>query len=105
MLITRTSMITGVTRALDLDVTEEQLFLYYEDGILIQSAFPNLTPGEREFIKTGISEEEWKELFTEENYTFLNGDFEDDQPTDMEEWEDLADAGFGTDEDYGYYGD
>lgn len=33
-------------------------------------------------------------------------DFEDDgQPDEMQEWEGLADAGYGTDEDYGYYGD
>lgn len=28
----------------------------------------------------------------------------DGQPDEMQEWEGLADAGYGTDEDYGYYG-
>jgi hypothetical protein len=29
----------------------------------------------------------------------------DGQPDEMLEWEGLADAGFGTDEDYGYFGE
>ena len=28
---------------------------------------PHLTPGEREFILTGITDEEWDELFAEED--------------------------------------
>jgi hypothetical protein len=30
---------------------------------LIQDIFPNLPHGEREFIKTGITPQEWEELF------------------------------------------
>jgi hypothetical protein len=30
---------------------------------------------------------------------------DDGQPDEMQEWAGLADAGYGTDEDYGYYGD
>ena len=29
----------------------------------IQDAMPNLTPDEREFIKTGITPKEWDEMF------------------------------------------
>jgi hypothetical protein len=32
------------------------------DGELIQNAFPNLSAGDREFIKTGITEESWEEM-------------------------------------------
>lgn len=62
MEITRTSKLSGVTRTLDLNITQEQL-LSYERGLNIQHAFPDLTPAEREFFMTGITEEEWKELF------------------------------------------
>jgi len=62
MKITRTSRLSGVTRTMDLDVTEAQV-LAFENGELVQRAFSHLTPGEREFILTGISEEEWEKIF------------------------------------------
>lgn len=61
--ITRTSSLTGKTNTLELSVTKEQLALYESGSILLQSAFPNLTPPEREFIKTGITPAEWEEFF------------------------------------------
>lgn len=60
MKITRTSMITGQTHTLDLPVTEFELTLF-QKGMLIQEAFPNLSAGEREFILTGITPEEWQQ--------------------------------------------
>lgn len=62
MTITRKSMISGITRSLDLAVTEEQLQSYL-NGELLQNAFPNLSASDREFIKSGITDEEWKALF------------------------------------------
>jgi hypothetical protein len=50
---------------MDLPVTQDQLDEYY-DGVLLQEAFPNLSPGEREFIKTGITDEEWEAAFQEQ---------------------------------------
>jgi len=35
----------------------------YEDGALIQDAFPYLTSGQRELILTGISDEMWGDMF------------------------------------------
>jgi hypothetical protein len=35
----------------------------YEDGELIQSAFPYLTPGQRELLVTGITDEMWDDMF------------------------------------------
>ncbi len=55
-------MATGEVRTLDLPVTEEQIAAYAA-GELIQNAFPHLSASEREFIKTGITDEEWDELF------------------------------------------
>jgi hypothetical protein len=61
MLITRTSLFTGVTRTIDIPVTQEQLD-DWNNGMLIQDAMPNLSADQREFIKTGITENEWSYL-------------------------------------------
>lgn len=62
MKITRTSKLTGITRTKEIDVTEDQL-LAWEMGKLIQDAMPQLSADDREFIKTGITGEEWDQLF------------------------------------------
>ena len=62
MQITRTNPFNGEVNTLNIDVTDEQVQAYM-DGALIQNAFPHLTAGEREFIKTGITEEAWEEMF------------------------------------------
>jgi len=66
MKITRTSMLTGKTRTLDLNVTPQQL-AKWKAGILIQDAMPLLNDDEREFVKTGITAEEWKATFGDED--------------------------------------
>ena len=58
MLITRTSSLSGNTNSMEIEVTQEQLSSW-ENGTLIQNAMPNLSADEREFIKTGITPEEW----------------------------------------------
>ena len=65
MKVTRTSAFTGVTRTLDLPITEQDLRAW-NNGMLIQDACPDLTDEEREFIMTGVSPEEWKAAFGEE---------------------------------------
>jgi hypothetical protein len=62
MKVTRTSFYSGVTRTLDLDITEAQVQAY-QDGAMIQIAFPNLSDADREFILTGVTGEEWIEMF------------------------------------------
>ena len=62
MTIKRTSSLTGVTRTKEIDVTIEQV-LAWEEGELIQNAMPHLSADDREFIKTGITGEEWDQLF------------------------------------------
>lgn len=44
---------------------------------LIQDLFPNLSPHEREFIQTGITRDEWDEIFGDESEvdTELSEDF------------------------------
>jgi len=59
MKITRKSQVSGQLHTLDLPVTAEQLRAY-EQGTLVQDAFPHLSPADREFILTGITAEEWQ---------------------------------------------
>ena len=66
MKITRKSMLTGKTRTLDLNVTPQQLSKW-KAGILIQDAMPLLNDDEREFVMTGITAEEWKATFGDED--------------------------------------
>ena len=63
MQIIRPSPFSGNTNVMEIDVTLEQLSSWQVDGILIQDAMPHLTPDEREFIKTGITPEEWDSAF------------------------------------------
>jgi hypothetical protein len=63
MLITRTSPFTGMIRTKDIPVSKEAYALWKTGGMLIQRAMPNLTPDQREFIKTGITAEEWDNTF------------------------------------------
>jgi hypothetical protein len=62
MLIIRKSPFSGTVNKREIDVTEEQLQLW-ESGVLAQNAFPQLSPSDREFIMTGITDEEWDETF------------------------------------------
>ena len=61
MLITKTSMLSGETRSLDLDITQDQIDLW-EGGMVIQNAMPDLSVDEREFIMTGVTAEEWESM-------------------------------------------
>jgi len=63
MPITRTSMITGITHTRDLPVTQEQIDRWQNGEALIQDAMPQLSNPDREFVKTGITPEEWIEEF------------------------------------------
>lgn len=63
MNITRTSIVSNITRTLELDCTPEQVQAW-EEGELAQNAFPNLDASEREFVMTGITSEEWDDMFS-----------------------------------------
>lgn len=64
--LTRKSVLTQREHTLHIPkLTKEKLPLLSEElrhaeDLLIQDAFPELTPDEREFILTGITSEEWK---------------------------------------------
>lgn len=63
MNVTRKSLYSGIERTLDLPVTERQL-IAWENGQYAQTAFPDCTPAEREFIMTGVTSEEWETMFS-----------------------------------------
>ena len=65
MLITRTSMLSGITRTRELPVTQKQMDIYEHTDEKIQDVFPELSAGDREFIMTGITDEEWDAAFKE----------------------------------------
>lgn len=60
-----------------LNVTREQMHRYYNREDLIQNIFPDLTPSEREFIKTGYCDEC-------QNILFAPPEEEDDDELDDE---------------------
>lgn len=66
MKITRTSMMSGITRTLDIPVTMNQLQEHASGG-LIQKVMSNLSEDDREFILTGMTAEEWDEGFLYED--------------------------------------
>ena len=65
MQITKASPITSKETSMEIDVTEDQIKAW-ENGQLIQDAMPNLSADEREFIMTGITPDEWDEVFGDE---------------------------------------
>lgn len=65
MLITRKSPLTGAEQTRELDVTQEEI-VAWAGGTLIQRAMPRLSAAEREFVKTGYTEEDWAKMFPPE---------------------------------------
>jgi hypothetical protein len=69
IIITKRSDISGKVNSMELPITMEQ----YQEGLeacnsgaYIQNVFPMLNSGQREFLKTGITPEEWDEIFGSE---------------------------------------
>lgn len=71
--VTRMSPLTRVENTMELPITQEQLDEFERPGRtrLIQDIFPELTPPQREFVKTGYTPEDWQAIF---------GSGEDEEP-------------------------
>ena len=65
MQITRKSIMTGITRITEMDITPDQLERI-DKGEYVQNVVPNLSIDDREFLISGITKEEWAEAFGEE---------------------------------------
>lgn len=70
---TRKSLATGITHTVDLPITQEAWDKFLKSNVMIQHAFPYLSPEQREFLISGTTPEEWGNLF---------GDEEDDEEED-----------------------
>ncbi len=66
MKITRKSMYSGMIYIREINVTQEQLDEWTNTHALIQDVMPHLSADDREFLMTGITPDEWKSMFTEE---------------------------------------
>jgi hypothetical protein len=63
--VMRVSPLTGKTNIMKLDISLDQI-RQWENGLgLIQDIMPNLTASEREFIMTGMTDDDWDEAFGE----------------------------------------
>ena len=65
MIIKRTSEFSGITREVELPVTIEQMGRFESGLETLQDIFSNLPVDDREFIKSGITADEWDQMFTE----------------------------------------
>jgi hypothetical protein len=74
MKVTRKSLITGKIHTMELPVNPLELDAYHVGNANIQDVFPHLTPEQREFIKSGITPEEWAAHIAD------NEDREDSEP-------------------------
>lgn len=66
MIIVRKSPVTGKMNYRIIDITEAQ-YLAWENGELIQSAMPEISSDDREFIVSGCTPEDFDSLITEED--------------------------------------
>ena len=64
MLIYKKSTISGKINGMMIPVSKNQINRW-ENGELIQDVMPDLTKDEREFMISGITQEEWYGLFGE----------------------------------------
>jgi hypothetical protein len=64
MRITRTSKISGITRTKEIAITPAQLREVDDPQRkrLIQEILPHLSPADREFLITGVTDEEWAQM-------------------------------------------
>jgi hypothetical protein len=84
MIVERKSPFTGDTHRIDLPVTAQQVEEWNAGEKLIQDVFPNLTRGQREYIKSGVTEEEWASIFSPGTKTVDEEDEEDEEESEAE---------------------
>lgn len=77
MNITHISQLSGIERTIELPITQAQIDAH-TNGEHIQVVMRNLTPGQREFYMTGITDEEWDRAFPEEDETTGSGGPDED---------------------------
>jgi len=63
MRILRKSALTGNVNTMDINVTDEQFTKYLGSNECIQNVLPDLSVDEREFLISGITQDEWNKAF------------------------------------------
>lgn len=63
MKIKRKSVVTGIERTMDIPANPEDFMLWSEGFVAIDEAMPYLNIADREFILSGMTPNEWEELF------------------------------------------
>lgn len=66
MKITKVSMTSRIERTRNLPVTPDQIAAW-EGGALIQNVMPHLSEDDREWLISGMTPEEWHEVFGEDD--------------------------------------
>jgi hypothetical protein len=66
MLIKRKSVISGIERVRNIPVNPEDYALWESGVANIQNVMPYLNDSDREFILSGITDEEWDSAFSEQ---------------------------------------
>ena len=66
---TKNSILSGIATTRTLDITKQQYNDWKLNGVLIQNAMPNLSASDREWLMTGIHEQEWDNIFGEKDET------------------------------------
>lgn len=67
--VTRVSVLTGVERTRVINVDPDKLEFWEKNRMscpYIQNMFPELSDDDKEFILSGVTPEEWEELFGDE---------------------------------------
>jgi len=66
--VTRQSMLTKKMNTMELPISQDHLDKYDTiGGLLVQNLFPNLDAGQREFLISGITPDEWNKYIGDYN--------------------------------------
>lgn len=55
-------------------------YVAYQQGVLMQDAFPFLKASEREFLISGTTPQEWEEMYAEVPYDVMGDEVDEDEP-------------------------
>ena len=66
MKVTREALASGKTRTKDLPITPAQYIKYIRGEGHVQDIMPDLPPEDRVFLISGVTQEEWEELYGKE---------------------------------------
>lgn len=65
MKIKRTSILSGIERVKDIPVDLDDWFMYDKEYLSIEDSMPYLTQADKDFILSGITQDEWILAFKE----------------------------------------